>query len=96
MRSQFVAAKAALGKLGDAGRMDLAETGAYEAMILKLADMVDGDAADEKLWREYRMAWKDLLGAIEVENGGTPDGIEKLLEAIRSSPEVRDKAPARS
>ncbi len=91
---QRVAAGVALGKLKDAGRMDLAETGAYEAMILKLADMVDSDAADEKLWREYRMSWKDLLSAIEVESGGTPDGIEKLLEAIRSSPEVRDKAPS--
>jgi hypothetical protein len=65
-----------------------------EAMVmsvLSLAVSVDGAPDNASLWREYRSAIADLRNI----GGSNEQGneIEKLIEALRGGPEVRDAPP---
>ena len=61
---------------------------ALVAVVKDLAALLDAsDAFDDKLFREYRLALKDLE---EVCSGDSTDPYRKWLEDLRSNTEVRD------
>ena len=58
------------------------------AVLLDLAVLLDAsDAFDDKLFREYRLALKDLE---EVCSGDSSDAYQDFVEGLRSDTEVRD------
>ena len=61
---------------------------ALVAVVSDLAALLDAsDVFDDKMFREYRLALKDLE---EVCSGDSTDPYRKFLEDLRSDTEVRD------
>ena len=71
------------------GRIEPVDEALVESVVT-LAESVDSAPDNASLWREYRSALADLRSV-----GGTNENgneIEKLIEALRGVPEVRDAA----
>ena len=91
--TQGAACAEAVAALKAAGRLDPVGIAALVGLVTGLAEQVDGDPGDSALWREYRMAWKELRGATAVDS--TDDTIDKALAgltALGGATEVRNTA----
>lgn len=73
--------------LFDTGKIEGEVDAARVAAVRSLAVAVDIDPGDAALWREYRQALAELFA-----DDDSDGKIGKLLESLRSGPEVGDQA----
>lgn len=88
--SNSSAAQVMIGALRALGRVEPVDEALVETVVA-LALAVDMAPDNASLWREYRSSLVELRNV-----GGTNEQgneIEKLIEALRGGPEVRDTAP---
>lgn len=69
-----------LGVLGELGRLDLRVDAAVVQVARSLADILDGDSRNSRLWQQYRETLEGLIG--DSDDDGS---IDDLLAEMRSS-----------
>ena len=86
------AAATMIAALRALGRIEPIDEALVETVVT-LAAAIDGAPENASLWREYRSAVADLRNV----GGNNEQGneIEKLIEALRRGPQVRDATPAK-